>query len=1064
MLKRTLALLLSLLVLTVGGLPVTVSRPTSAHTERKQQTTQEPTVTTLTQSLLERQITGGEEHVYSINLEYDQFLFLDVQQLGINVGIKLIDVDGKLRVETNTPDLVFGAEPFYWVAEKAGHHKIIVYATEPTATRGKYTMKVAQLRAAKDEDFHFLDGQNKLAQGEKFRAQGKKQGFEDSVACYTRAIEHWKEVGQTQREAICLGLISASTYYLGNLQGSIEYIEKAIRIQSDEGSKADLFISAGVIYGDMGNTKKALECYSEALRISQKIGNKAIANILVGLGDSHKTSGNNEEALSYYKQALTLSREAGDRAQEAQALYSMGTIFNALSDYDKAIGFFKEALVMWDKLGNLTDKASALVSVGNSYVIIRDFEKSLQFYQMAIDLSTQIEQITIKGSALNQMGYIYFLKGDYQKGLDYLQEALSIAVNTKGKSNESTILNRLGLIYSALGDQIKALNTYDKAIEIAKALNNPILQRDILYNKTLAYQRSGNLEQAVNEINTTIEMSESSRTTFSSQKLKTSYFATNNVHYKLYVDLLMQLHEKDSSKKYNVQALYISELSKARTLVDLVQEGRLNIREGVSEELINREKDLTQLVNKKTESLIRLLNKPNYSIDDKGALEKQIRELDLELEEVQGKIRKANPHYVGTEKTKVLNLERIQKEVLDKETILLEYSLGIETSYLWLVTDKSISSYKLPSRQEVEKAANNALIYYKTFFRPENESVEDKKENDAKEQFLIKNANEFSQMLLGSVANQLANKRILVVPDGILQYIPFAALPDPSKTIKEYHPLIVEHEVVTMPSASTMGVLRSQFSERKPAPKSIMVLADPILTATDERLAVNNNKKRETLSKNLDKKTQQKSELSLAKRAFEGVDLVRLVAASDEAQNIGQIYKDATIALGSKASLPTATSSEVSDYRILHFATHGFFNSFQPELSGVVLSLFDDNGNEQEGYLSANHIYNLRLSADLVVLSACQTGLGKDIRGEGILGITRGFMYAGAERVMFTIWSVNDKSTSVLMTKFYTALKEGSTPSLALRQAQISMWKDKKWSAPYYWAAFQIQGEWKTKK
>jgi CHAT domain-containing protein len=260
-----------------------------------------------------------------------------------------------------------------------------------------------------------------------------------------------------------------------------------------------------------------------------------------------------------------------------------------------------------------------------------------------------------------------------------------------------------------------------------------------------------------------------------------------------------------------------------------------------------------------------------------------------------------------------------------------------------------------------------------------------------------------------------------------------------------------------------MGVLRSQFAERKPAPKSIMVFADPILTVTDERLAVNGNKKQETLSKNVDKKIEQNNELSLAKRAFDGADLVRLVAAGEEAKSIGQIYKDANLALGSRASLSTATSLELSDYRVLHFATHGFFNTFQPELSGLVLSLFNDRGEEQDGYLTANYIYNLRLNADLVVLSACQTGFGKEIKGEGILGLTRGFMYAGAERVMFTIWSVNDKSTSVLMTKFYTAMKEGLTPSAALRQSQIAMWKDKKWNVPYYWAAFQIQGEWKTK-
>jgi CHAT domain-containing protein len=412
-------------------------------------------------------------------------------------------------------------------------------------------------------------------------------------------------------------------------------------------------------------------------------------------------------------------------------------------------------------------------------------------------------------------------------------------------------------------------------------------------------------------------------------------------------------------------------------------------------------------------------------------------------------------------------LEQIQKEVLDDDTILLEYSLGKETSYLWAVTNKSINSYKLPGKEELETLSNQVLSYYRTFFHPENESELDKKRNIAKEELFVKGASNFSQMILGPVANQLGKKRLLVVADGILQYIPFAGLPDPNATVtanKGLRPLVVDHEVITIPSASTMALLRGQFVGRKSAPKPIAVFADPIFNATDERLAINASKKQQNLTTTVSNKTEQTSEISLARKAFDRADLTRLFFSGEEAKNIGQIYNDAIVEIGLNASLSKVTSSELSVYRILHFATHGFFNSLQPELSGLVLSLFDYKGQEQSGYLTTNHIYNLRLNADLVVLSACQTGLGKEIRGEGILGLTRGFMYAGAERVMFSLWNVNDKSTSILMTKFYTSMKEGLTPAAALRQAQIAMWKDKQWSTPYYWAAFQIQGEWQKKQ
>ena len=167
-------------------------------------------------------------------------------------------------------------------------------------------------------------------------------------------------------------------------------------------------------------------------------------------------------------------------------------------------------------------------------------------------------------------------------------------------------------------------------------------------------------------------------------------------------------------------------------------------------------------------------------------------------------------------------------------------------------------------------------------------------------------------------------------------------------------------------------------------------------------------------------------------------------------------------ALDFAASRETATSRELEQYRIVHFATHGLLDNEHPELSGLVLSLVGPDGNPRDGYLDLEDVYNLTLSSDLVVLSACETGLGKEVHGEGLIGLTRGFMYAGASRVVASLWNVDDIATSELMSEFYKAmLRDGRPPAAALRQAQLAMWKQKRWSDPYYWAAFTIQGEWK---
>lgn len=1061
MLKRISCLSLSLL-LTLGVLPVMpVHQSIFAHTQVEEAQRQEP-ITVLSQNLIERQIAGGQQHTYSINLEPNQFLFLDVQQLGIDVVIQLIDADGKLRIETNAPDLAFGAEPFYWVAEKVGTYNIVVKPAEASTKTGKYTIKVGELRPAKDEDFHFLDGQNKLAQGEKLRAQGKKENLEDAITHYKEAIEHWRKVRQKEREGVCLNLVGFATYFLGDIQAAIGHIEGASKIR-EGGGKAQSVSNLGSMYLITGEKVKALESFSQGLKLSKEVGDKITqSNSLNGIGNLYYSFGDQQNALNSYSEALSIAKETGDKAREAGALHNVGTVFASVGDFDKAISYFRETLPIWDELKDTQNKLYTLNYLGHVYRGLQQYDTALSYYNQVLEVSSARGQKRDQAITLVRAGQVYYLLHDYNKALEVCNKALEISTVSTDLLNQTTALDVLGSIYSNLGNEDKALEYFTKALEQAKTLSQQSLQADLYYNLARSNKKLGNLALAVTNIEKAIELSEKGRSRIANRDLRTYYFATTQDFNQLHIDLLMALHDKDPSKNYNAQALYVHELSQARTLLDLIKESRIDIHQGVDGKLLEEESELKRLTLSKTETLVKVVNKPNYSQEERTKLEREIYQLDTKLEQVQGKIRDSSPNYAAIQQPKPLALQQIQKEVLDDDTTLLEYSLGKESSYLWVVTNKSLNSYKLPSKEEIEKAANPLFLYYKTFFYPEGESELDKKRSTAKEQLFIKAANNFSKMILGDVANQLGSKRLLIIPDGILQYIPFAGLPDPNKISTELYPLIAEHEVVSMPSASTMGVLRSEFAQRKPASKPVIVFGDPIFTATDERLSVN-SKTKGSLIANVSNKTEQKDEISLSTRGFNRADLARLIFSGQEATSIGQIYKDATIRLGSNADLLAATSSELINYRFIHFATHGFFNSLQPELSGLVLSLFDDQGKEQNGYLTANHIYNLKLNAELVVLSACQTGFGKQIRGEGILGLTRGFLYAGAERVMFTLWNVNDKSTSIFMTKFYSSMKEGLTPSAALRQAQISMWKDKKWSTPFYWAAFQLQGEWQKK-
>jgi CHAT domain-containing protein len=310
-------------------------------------------------------------------------------------------------------------------------------------------------------------------------------------------------------------------------------------------------------------------------------------------------------------------------------------------------------------------------------------------------------------------------------------------------------------------------------------------------------------------------------------------------------------------------------------------------------------------------------------------------------------------------------------------------------------------------------------------------------------------------MLLGPVMSQLGTKRLLVVPDGALQYVPFAALPDPRRTGGA--PLVLAHEIVTIPSATALAVLRRDLDRGARAPKALAVVADPVFTRDDPRLAGVPAAA-----------TVVASAAGPRSRAVEeGVgagEIPRLEFSRREAQTIAQLVPAADLlqALDFDANRSTLMGGSLGDYRIVHIATHGFLNGSNPALSGLLLSKVDAKGQPRDGLVLSHEIYGMNLSADLVVLSACRTGLGKDVRGEGIIGLTRGFMYAGARRVVVSLWSVDDQATAELMGRFYESMLRGRRPpAAALRTAQVAMWNEGKYRFPYYWAAFVVQGEWR---
>ncbi|MFM6153598.1 MAG: CHAT domain-containing protein, partial [Sphaerospermopsis kisseleviana] len=446
-----------------------------------------------------------------------------------------------------------------------------------------------------------------------------------------------------------------------------------------------------------------------------------------------------------------------------------------------------------------------------------------------------------------------------------------------------------------------------------------------------------------------------------------------------------------------------------------------------------------QQLDKNEKRRVQLLS-GEYTHEQKQALETETNQLLEKYQDIQTQIRRNSPRYAAITQPQPLTLQQIQQQILDENTILLEYSLGEEKSYLWAVSQTEITSYELPKNTEIE-----TLI--KDFRREITNQISSPKQ-------LAKVAAPLTKILIEPVSKKLGNKRLLIVGDGALQYIPFAALSVPNS--QEYQPLIVNHEIVTLPSASTLSLIRTEKKDRKSNLKTIAILADPVFTKDDQRLT----QKGKIIKTNTDN-----LENLALKRATANTNIQfdRLPFTRQEAETIAKLVpkNQSLLAYDFTANRDFITNQKLHEYRILHFATHGILDSVQPELSGLVLSLFNEKGEPENGFLRLHDVFNLNLSAELVVLSACKTGLGKEIKGEGLVGLTTGFMYAGSSQVITSLWNVDDQGTSILMEKFYqNMLKQGLKPSAAMRKAQLEMLTTQ-WSKPYFWAAFTVQGDWK---
>lgn len=1080
---------------------------------------QETNITLLEQGkAVERELAGGKAHTYRIRLEAGQFLRAVVEQRGIDVVVKLFAPDGKQLLEVDSPNGTDGPEPVSLIAGVSGEYRLEVRSLEPSVAAGLYVANITELRVATETDRKLAAAEKAASDGEELRAQGTLEPLKNGIKKFEEAVALFRSLGQTlPGEASAVNSIGEIYFGFGERQKALEYFTQALALRrslKDVGGEALALNNLGVVTQALGNMQKALEYFTQALPLHRATGNRFEEAItLNNMGHLYDVLGEREKALDLYNQALPIRRAIGDRAGEAYTLNNMGIVYLALGESQKALGYFNQSLPLWRASGNRAGEATTINNLGYTYDGLGDKESAIKYYTQSLALRRAVGDRSGEAETLNNLGLLYDSLGEKQKALDYYNQAIPIFEAVGNPYGEATTLGNMGLIYTSTGEYQKALEYFNRSLPIRRSIGDRTGEAYTLNNIGLLYFKKGEVEKAADfygqaltlsrsvsdkpseskmlfnlarlerdrskldaaraRIEEAIAIIESIRTRITSQQLRATYFASVQDFYTLYIDILMRLHKQSPNAGHDAEALQASERARARILLEMLVESGADIRQGVEPALLERERVLQKQLNAAAEEQTKLLVS-QHTQEQSEAAAKAIETLTADYQEVQAEIRTKSPRYAALTQPVPLDLRAIQSKLLDRNTMLLEYSLGEDASYLWAVTQDSIKSYELPKRADIEASARNmyALITStRKALRNPSTVVNDLNPERINAE-LTEESTRLSEMLLSPVAANLRGKRLLIVADGALQYIPFGALPMSSKSTDAKLPLIVEHEIVMLPSASTLDVLRREVAGRKAAPRAVAVFADPVFESDDVRLKMRIKRASSTAEANAAAASRS---MTVEHRATEdaareiGVEeaggrIPRLPGTRIEAEDILSLVPpgERKQALDFSASRAAATSDELAQYRIIHFATHGFLNSAHPELSGIVLSMYDERGTPQDGFLRSHEIFNLHLSSDLVVLSACQTGLGKEVRGEGLVGLTRGFMYAGATRVVVSLWNVSDEATAELMSNFYQGmLKEKLSPAAALRSAQIRMLRQKRWQSPYYWSAFTLQGEWR---
>ena len=867
---------------------------------------------------------------------------------------------------------------------------------------------------------------------------------------YRRALKLWRGLGDDHArdgEARTLN-------YLGLVLGqddprrAIAPYEAALALFRQTGDRRQegvVLNNLGGVEDQLGEPERALERYRQALRLQTELGDvREQAKVLNNIAAVYRRTGRLQDALEAFDRALAGARQTGDRAGEGSVLNNLGMTHLRLGDTPRAWSELQEALRLRRATQDRRGEATTLHNLGRVRAEQGQWELAAAHYEQALDLRRATGDRGGEAATLYELGRTAGELGRPDDARRALEAALLIVTATGNRWREGLTRAALGQVLADFGAPGPAIGQLTRARELLRAAGDPASESEALLalgRSERAAGRAAGAERAADPLvraeahaAAALALLEPLRADLDSPRLRTSFLSRHGDAYELAVDLALELDRRHPGAGWAARGLERSEQARARTLLDLLQQSGAGRRQGVDPALLARQSRLLDRLNAKVAQRRGLLDRPDSAQrGDTRRLAGEVREVQRQLEAVEGEIQRQSPGRGALARPRPLPAAAVQA-LLDPGTLLLEYALGAERSFLWAVTADRIESFELPPRAAIEALAREVHEGFSTHDprpRPEEAAA----------------AARLSGLLLGPVAPRLtgqgAGQRLVIVADGALHYLPFAALPRPGGS----EPLLVRHEIVALPSASALAVQR-QARARRPAAaaaRTLAVLADPVFGPPDERLP---------------------GPAVAAAADGPAAGFERLPWSGREAALIAAQARpeETLLAVGFDAHRDAALDGRLGPYRLVHFATHGVLDSAHPELSALVLALRAPDGRPREGMLRLPEIANLDLAAELVVLSGCRTALGAQLRGEGLVGLAHGFFAAGARRLVASLWQVQDRASAELMERFYRRLLHGPEtmrPAAALRAAQLELRAEPDFRDPYHWAAFAAYGDWR---